>query len=98
MKSAKLFLLTMLQNLLICSLNFNFKSKVTSSNFNLKLDLNGSLCTTLCVIELDSVWIFPGSILVASTAQLHSSKPELKFSAGSNLACGVSEIRDGEDL
>ena len=98
MKSAKFFLLTMLQNLLICSLNFNFKSKVISSNFNLKLDLNGSLCTTLCVIELNRVWIFPGSILVVSTAQLHSTKPELKFCAGSNPARGVSEIRDGEDL
>ena len=33
-----------------------------------------------------------------ATAQLHSTKPELKFCAGSNPAHGVSEIRDGEDL
>ena len=36
--------------------------------------------------------------LVITTAQLHSTKPELRFSAGSNPARGVPEIRDGEDL
>ena len=36
--------------------------------------------------------------MVISTAQLHSTKPELKFCAGSNPARGVSEVRDGEDL
>ena len=33
-----------------------------------------------------------------TTAQLHSTKPELRFCAGSNTARVVSEIRDGEDL
>ena len=28
----------------------------------------------------------------------HSTKPELRFCTGSNPACSVSEIRDGEDL
>ena len=37
-------------------------------------------------------------VVVITTAQLHSIKPELRFFAGSNPACGVSEIRDGEDL
>ena len=37
-------------------------------------------------------------VVVISTAQLHSTKPEVKFCAGSNPACGVSEIRHGEDL
>ena len=37
-------------------------------------------------------------VMVITTAQLHSTKPELRFCAGSNLASGVSEIRDGEDL
>ena len=32
------------------------------------------------------------------SAQLHLTKPELRFCAGSNPACGVLEIRDGEDL
>ena len=37
-------------------------------------------------------------VVVITTAQLHSTKPELRIRAGSNSARGVSEIRDGEDL
>ena len=37
-------------------------------------------------------------IVVITTAQLHSTKPELRFCAGSNPARGVSEICNGEDL
>ena len=37
-------------------------------------------------------------VVVIPTAQLHSTKPKLRFCAGSKPACGVSEIRDGEDL
>ena len=37
-------------------------------------------------------------VVVITTAQLHSRKPELRFSTGSNSALNVSEIRDGEDL
>ena len=37
-------------------------------------------------------------VMVITTAQLHSTKPELRFCAGSNPACGMSEIRDDEDL
>ena len=37
-------------------------------------------------------------VVVFATAQLHSSKSELRFCAGSNPARVVSEIRDGEDL
>ena len=37
-------------------------------------------------------------ILVITTAQLHSTKPELTFCAGSNPARGGWEICDGEDL
>ena len=37
-------------------------------------------------------------VLVITAAQLHSTKPELQFCAGSNPARGVLEIRDGEDL
>ena len=36
--------------------------------------------------------------VVITTAQLHSTKPELRFCADSNPARNVSEIRDGEDL
>ena len=35
-------------------------------------------------------------VVIITTAQLHSSKPELRFCAGSNPA--RREIRDGEDL
>ena len=37
-------------------------------------------------------------VVVITTVQLHSTKPELRFCAGSNTARGVLEIRDGEDL
>ena len=37
-------------------------------------------------------------VVVMTTVQLHSSKPELMFCVGSNPARGMSEIRDGEDL
>ena len=37
-------------------------------------------------------------VVVITTTQLHSTKPELRFCAGSNPARGVSEIRGGEDL
>ena len=33
-----------------------------------------------------------------TTAQFYSTKPELRFCTGSNTACGMSEIGDGEDL
>ena len=37
-------------------------------------------------------------VVVITTAQLHSAKPELNFCASSNPARGASEIRNGEDL
>lgn len=36
--------------------------------------------------------------IVVTTAQRHTTKPELTFCAGSRPARGVLEIRDGEDL
>ena len=35
---------------------------------------------------------------VMTTAQLHSTKPEIRFCAGSNPARGISAIQDGEDI
>ena len=32
------------------------------------------------------------------TSHLHSTKSELRFCTGPNLACDMSETRDGEDL
>ena len=37
-------------------------------------------------------------VVVITTAQLHLTKPELRLCADINPACGVPEIRDGEDL
>ena len=37
-------------------------------------------------------------VVVITTAQLHSTKLEIRFCVGLNPACGVSEIRDAEDL
>ena len=40
----------------------------------------------------------PRDVVVITNVQLHSTKLELRFCAGSNPACDVLEIRDGEDL
>ena len=37
-------------------------------------------------------------VVVITTAEIHSTKPELRFCAGSNRAGDVSEIGDGEGL
>ena len=37
-------------------------------------------------------------VVVITTAQLHSTKPELRFCLGTNPPHGVSKIRDSEDL
>ena len=36
-------------------------------------------------------------LVVTTTAQLHSTMPELRFYAGSNSACDVLQIRDGRE-
>ena len=43
-----------------------------------------------------SVWL--RGVVVITTAQLHSTQPEIRFCAGSNPAHGMPQIRDGEDL
>ena len=45
-----------------------------------------------------SVILWRRGVVVITTAQLYSTKPELTFCAGSNPAHGVSEIWDGDDL
>ena len=37
-------------------------------------------------------------VVVTTIAQFHSTKPKLRFCAGSNPARAMSEIRDDEDL
>ena len=48
------------------------------------------------MIESRILWLYPVNTTGYSTAQLHSTKPELRFCAGSNSARVVSEIRDGK--
>ena len=55
-----------------------------------------SSVSILCAVFSKALW--RRGVVVITTAQLHSTKPELRFCAGSNPARGVSEIRDGEDL
>ena len=52
----------------------------------------------MCSSKLISKYGYQGGVVVITAAQLHLTKPELRFCAGSNPARGVSEIRDGEDL
>ena len=44
------------------------------------------------------IYLWRCGVVVITTAQLHSTKPELRLCAGSNSARGVSEICDGKDL
>ena len=49
-----------------------------------------------CIPVMVPMWHH--GVVVITTAQLHSTKPELRFYTGSNSACGMSKIHDGEDL
>ena len=51
-----------------------------------------------CPTISNVLWLTRHDVVVITTAQLHSTKHELRFCPGSNPACGMSEIRDGEDL
>ena len=53
---------------------------------------------TRFLLDMISTVIWRRGVVVITNAQLHSTKPELNFCAGSNTASGVLEIRDGEDL
>ena len=44
------------------------------------------------------IFLWRRGVVVITTAQLHSTKPELRFCPGSNPARGVLNIRDGDDL
>ena len=50
--------------------------------------------------KLDKAWCsgFHHVVVVITTEKLHLTKPELKFCTGTNPACDLSEIRDGENL
>ena len=44
-----------------------------------------------------TTFIIRPRVVIITTAQLHSSKPEFRLCAGSNPNRGVLDIRDGED-
>ena len=45
-----------------------------------------------------TICLWRRGVVVISTAQLYSTRSELRFCAASSPARGVLEIRDGEDL
>ena len=50
-------------------------------------------------VDIHMPWIsIRRGVLVIISPQIHSTKPELRFCTDLNPSCGVSEIRDGEDL
>ena len=54
----------------------------------------------LLVLNMTGFWTYQwcSGVVVITNAQLHLTKLKLRFSAGSNPARVVSEIRNGEDL
>ena len=55
------------------------------------------MCLWQCqYVDVNMLW-YRGMVVI-STAQLHSTNPEVRLCAGSDPARDVSEIRDGEDL
>ena len=62
------------------------------------IDVDEVVLTVVVLEKMVSKEVVTKNLVVITTEQLHSTKPELRFCAGSNPARGVSEIRDGEDL
>ena len=65
---------------------------MNSLNFELQLK------DTESAIKNELIDLVARDVVVITTAQLHSIKPELRICTGSNPACGVLEIDGGEDL
>ena len=59
-------------------------------------DVKRAILVALMNVAVETVFEKSGAVVI-TTAQLHSFKPEPRFCGGSNPACSVSEIRDGED-
>ena len=75
---------------LTLSLNFSLTKSRTylTSQTNIYLGLDD--------FKLNTPW--RRGVVVITTAQLHSTKPELRFCTASNPARGVLEVCNGEDL
>ena len=74
-----------------------FNSSFKKYQEGLEIKMKGS-SFTLYNVGLLYYHLHKDGVVVITTAQLHSIKPELRFCANSNPARIVSEIRDGEDL
>ena len=69
------------------------------SNFPVLRTTSGYLdCIESSMTEMSTIYQWRRGPVVITTAQFHSTKPELRFCARSNPTGGVSEIREGEDL
>ena len=75
----------------ICS-----KSNLSVIIYRFKVKLVKSRFDDITYLHVDSIFYI--DVVVITTAQLHSTKLECRFCAGSNPAHGVSEVRDDEDL
>ena len=53
---------------------------------------------SFCLLHFKQYSLWHRGAVVITSAQLLSTKPERRSCASSSLTCGVSEIRDGEDL
>ena len=71
---------------------------VSESFFSLSLHFRRILFQFRGMLFLTCSKIPYPCVVVVTTAQLHSTKPELRFCTGWHPACGVSKICDGEDL
>ena len=65
---------------------------------NVKLSILFYFILFYFIIDLLRYTMWRHGVVVITTAQLHSTKPELSFCTGSGSVRGVLEICDGEDL
>ena len=66
------------------------------SKFGIILIMNYSL--NILNMQSVSSLLWRRGVAVIITVPLHSTKTQLRLGAGSNTACDVSEIGEGEDL
>ena len=92
------FFMKLYSTLMLISGNLRWKRKI--SNMKIWFILEKSVFDVFFFLVFKYVLqiIWCRGVVVISTAQLHSTKLEIRFCVGSNPARGVSEIRDAEDL
>ena len=80
-----------------CSL-YQSSLKTVRYVFSHHYDLKAANSLLKSVPSKASSSMWPRSVVVITTAQIHLTKSELRFYAGSNSARGLSEICNGENL